>query len=98
MAQGLQVFDENGKEIFNSSTRAFKVLDQFNLVPNTTKVVTHPLIAEQEVVYFVTPPVMGGYDFITASKNGSSYTITVNKDAKNDYQLTTTFKITVGVY
>lgn len=98
MEQGLQIFDENGKEIFNSSTRTFKIIDQFDFTPNTTKTISHPLIGEQDVIHFVTPPIMGGYESIRSSKSGNSYTVAMGMDLKNEYQETTDFKVTVGVY
>ena len=55
MAQGLQVFDENGKEVFSSSTRTFKVVASLKIERNSTRYVYSDLFLKDSPTYFVTP-------------------------------------------
>lgn len=56
MPQGLQIFDENGKEIFSPKTRTVKILKKAPLVGGADVIsVTHPLVSKLTPFYIITP-------------------------------------------
>ncbi|WP_296201977.1 hypothetical protein [Psychrobacter sp. UBA3962] len=63
MPQGLQVFDENGKEVFNSSTRTFQVIKKVVFKKDTSLTISHPLFNKDSgltPMFIVSPAFFGG--------------------------------------
>lgn len=64
MSQGLQVFDEEGNEVFNSSTRTFKVIKRIKYEKGKTVTLSHPLFElskNMTAIAVVSPPIVGGW-------------------------------------
>lgn len=78
MAQGLQVFNSTGLEIFNSSNRTLKVVKTLQVVPNTTTVITSDVFLKDTPTYIITPLIVADFQhLITVNFAGNKATVNI---------------------
>lgn len=107
MAQGLQVFNANGDEVFNSSTRTLKVIKRIpfdfgnNGLTGKTISISHDLFSTLEPVVIVQPTIFGGAG-VVYSVTGNTLTLTMRGVGQVGFaNLNGNFsghEVTIGVY
>lgn len=74
MAQGLQIFDENGINTLDTNSGTIKILGKYDYDPDI-KTLTHPLLATEEPFYMITPQYRYNDVDLQVSFSGNTCTI-----------------------
>ena len=96
--QGLQVWDDNGIEVFNSSNRTLKVIRTLPMVASTNTVFYSDLFLQEEPTYLITPLITGDFQYdVQVSFDGNQCTVNIG-DLANNYDYFDNSIIIIGVY
>lgn len=92
MGRGLQIFDENGKEVFNSATRTFQIIQKLVFKKDTVVDITHPLLNPNTGLTptVIASPTYFGGEIVTLEHRGGS-TIRVSMTEGGKLELTSPY-------
>lgn len=100
MAQGIQVFNEQGKIIFDTNTRTLKVLTMIPVTKNMNTTFSHPLLASSKdtPIYVLTPAAQAGtVELVSVTFSGSTATIKTG-NIRDFFFNAATMQLIIGVY
>ena len=100
MAQGIQVFNDQGNIVFDTNTRTIKVLTIMPVVANMNTTFTHPLLssANNTPLYVLQPAAQSGtVNKVQVTFSGAVATIKTG-NLNDSYVNASIMKLIIGVY